>query len=68
MVTSFWRDEDAMIHVEHAILLAVLVVAALATWTLFGGRLRDTIGRSSDSFATAAGGSPRDGTPPLGVY
>ncbi len=57
MLTSIWRDEEGTIHVEHAILLAVLVVAAMATWTLFGGKLRETISMGSSAFASAVRGS-----------
>jgi Flp pilus assembly pilin Flp len=33
-------DEDGLTTVEYAMLLALLVVAAIATWTIFGSILR----------------------------
>jgi Flp pilus assembly pilin Flp len=55
MPASLWRDEDGLIHVEHAILLALLVVGGILVWTLLGGRLRWVVSGSSNAFATAAG-------------
>ncbi len=63
MTAGFWHDEDGLIHVEHAILLALLVVGAILVWTLFGGKLRSVISSSNDAFAKAAGVTSTAGDP-----
>jgi Flp pilus assembly pilin Flp len=49
MFSRLWEDEAGLTTVEYALLLALLVVAALATWTTFGGTIRNKV--------TAAGGA-----------
>ena len=44
-----WSDEEGLTTVEYALLLALLVVAALATWTTFGGIVRAKVASSGDS-------------------
>lgn len=63
MAAAFWHDEEGLIHVEHAILLALLVVGGIVMWTLFGGKLRSVISNSSAAFAKAAGVSSATGDP-----
>jgi len=49
-----WSDEDALVTVEYALLLALLVVAAIGTWTSFGEIIRDkvaTAGNGIDSIS-----------------
>jgi Flp pilus assembly pilin Flp len=35
-LAAFWRDEGAMTVVEYALLLALVAVASVAAWGLFG--------------------------------
>ena len=37
---SFIADEDGLTTVEYAILLALLVVVAIGTWSIFGAKVR----------------------------
>ena len=48
-ILGVWRDEEGLTTVEYALLLALLVVAALATWTTFGATVRNKVQASSDS-------------------
>ena len=43
---KLWTDEDGLTTVEYALLLALLVVAALATWTTFGATIRTKVAAS----------------------
>ena len=43
---KFWSDEEGLTTVEYALLLALLVVAALATWTTFGTTIRNKVAAS----------------------
>ena len=54
-MTRFLRDEAGTIHVEHALLLALLVVAAMALWAQLGGTLRESVSSSSSAYATVLG-------------
>ena len=40
---KLWNDEEGLTTVEYALLLALLVVAALATWTTFGSTIRTKV-------------------------
>ena len=42
-------DEDGVATVEYAMLLALLVVAALATWTVFGTILKAKVRTAGNS-------------------
>ena len=42
-------DEEGLTTVEYALLLALLVVAALATWTTFGGIIRNKVASSGNA-------------------
>jgi len=46
---GLWTDEEGLTTVEYALLLALLVVAALATWTTFGGIIKAKVEASSQS-------------------
>jgi len=46
---GLWSDEEGLTTVEYALLLALLVVAALATWTTFGGIIKAKVEASSQS-------------------
>lgn len=48
-IKSFVKDEEGLTTVEYALLLALLVVAALGTWTAFGGIIRDKVTSSGNS-------------------
>jgi Flp pilus assembly pilin Flp len=41
-VTSFWHDEDALTTVEYALLIALMVVVAAASWDRLGETLSDS--------------------------
>lgn len=43
-----WWDEEGVMSVEYAVLLALLVVAAISTWTMFGNVLEGKIASSSN--------------------
>ena len=43
MIRKFWADEEGLTTVEYALLLALLVVAALATWAAFGNTVKNTV-------------------------
>ncbi len=43
-----WSDEDGVVTVEYAMLLALLVVAAMGTWTHFGEIIRNKVATAGD--------------------
>ena len=45
-IKSIYADEEGLTTVEYALLLALLVVAALVTWTTFGGTVRTKVASS----------------------
>ncbi|MCX7597444.1 MAG: Flp family type IVb pilin [Armatimonadetes bacterium] len=51
---KFWKDEEGLTTVEYALLLALLVVAALAVWTAFGGTVRNSVAQSQNAIEDAA--------------
>jgi len=53
MLKKFWTDEEGLTTVEYALLLALLVVAALATWAAFGNTVKSTVGNANSSIQTA---------------
>jgi Flp pilus assembly pilin Flp len=55
MIKKLWKDEDGLTTVEYALLLALLVVAAIGVWTAFGGRVKQSVQRSTNSFDNAEG-------------
>jgi len=42
-IKSICSDEEGLTTVEYALLLALLVVAALVTWTTFGATVRGKV-------------------------
>jgi Flp pilus assembly pilin Flp len=53
MIEGFWEDEDGVETVEYAVLLILLVVAALATWTIFGAIVRGNVATHSNAINAA---------------
>jgi len=51
-VLRAWSDEEGVMNVEYAILLAILAVAAIATWTAFGTTIRTKVASSSNQVNT----------------
>lgn len=56
MLHSLWNDTDGLTSVEYALLLALLVVAAIAQWTILGTRVQQTVTDSTAAFDQADGG------------
>jgi len=48
-IKRIWSDEEGLTTVEYALLLALLVVAAIVTWTTFGGIVKGKVAASSDA-------------------
>ena len=48
-IKRIWSDEEGLTTVEYALLLALLVVAALVTWTTFGATIRNKVADSGNS-------------------
>ena len=44
-----WANEEGLATVEYALLLALLVVAALTTWTTFGAVVSDKVATAGNS-------------------
>jgi Flp pilus assembly pilin Flp len=42
-IQGLWADEAGLVTVEYALLLSLLVVAAIATWTTFGAVVRTKV-------------------------
>jgi Flp pilus assembly pilin Flp len=49
MMKALWHDEDGMATVEYALLLMLVVIASLTTWSLMG----TGVGRSVTASASA---------------
>jgi Flp pilus assembly pilin Flp len=49
LLARLWKDEAGLTTVEYALLLALLVVAAVAVWSLFGTRVRGVVNSSSEA-------------------
>ena len=47
-VLRLWTDEEGLVTVEYALLLAVMVVAAIGTWTSFGAIVREKIAQAGN--------------------
>ena len=60
MVKALWKDEDGLTTVEYALLLALLVVAAIGVWTIFGARVQQSVTESTAAFdeGSGAGATP----------
>ena len=53
---KFWADEEGLTTVEYALLLALLVVAALATWATFGATMRNTVSNAQSAISNVQSG------------
>ena len=42
-LSRLWSDQEGLVTVEYALLLALMVVAALSTWTTFGAVVRTKV-------------------------
>jgi Flp pilus assembly pilin Flp len=42
-IRRFVSDEEGLTSVEYALLLALIVVVALATWQALGSKVNDTV-------------------------
>jgi Flp pilus assembly pilin Flp len=52
-IKSVWSDEEGLTTVEYALLLALLVVAAVAVWTTFGGKVQASVATSGNAIGNA---------------
>ena len=55
-IKKIWSDEEGLTTVEYALLLALLVVAAVTVWTLFGRQVQSSVSTSSGSMNNAMSG------------
>jgi len=55
MLKSIWKDEEGLTTVEYALLMALLVVAAIAVWTTFGGKVKESVSKSTNAFSNTLG-------------
>ena len=51
MFKNLWKDEEGLTTVEYALLMALLVVAAIAVWTTFGGKVKESVSSSTNAFS-----------------
>ena len=49
LLKRFWSDEEGLVTVEYALLVALLVVAAISIWTQFGLVVRTKIAQAGVS-------------------
>jgi len=52
-VKTIWADEEGLTTVEYALLMALLVVAAISVWTTFGGKVKESVGSSTNAIGNA---------------
>jgi Flp pilus assembly pilin Flp len=64
MVAALWSDDSGTIPVEHALLIALLVILAISAWTLFGGQIRTTVSRGTSALASLMPGASGSGAAP----
>ncbi len=55
MVSAIWHDEEGLTNVEYAILLALLFVAWVVSWSVFGGKVRSSLWHTNAVFAAVLG-------------
>ena len=48
-IKKIWADEAGLTTVEYALLLALLVVAAVSVWTLFGNQIQTSVASSTNA-------------------
>jgi Flp pilus assembly pilin Flp len=46
---ELWRDESGVTTVEYALLLALVALVALASWSALGKGVSDTAGAAADT-------------------
>jgi len=54
-IKHVWKDEEGLTTVEYALLMALLVVAAIAVWTTFGGKVKESVSYSTHAFSNTLG-------------
>ena len=54
-IKHIWQDEEGLTTVEYALLMALLVVAAIAVWTTFGGKVKESVSSSTNAFSNTLG-------------
>ena len=54
-IKSIWKDEEGLTTVEYALLMALLVVAAIGVWTLFGTKVKESVTKSTAAFTNTLG-------------
>jgi len=52
-IKAMWSDEEGLTTVEYALLMALLVVAAIGVWTTFGGKVKESVGASTNAIGNA---------------
>lgn len=50
-IKTIWADEEGLTTVEYALLMALLVVAAIAVWTTFGDKVKESVSSSTNAFS-----------------
>lgn len=50
---ELWKDEDGLTSVEYALLLALIVVVALATWSSLGKNVEIAANKVTTNIADA---------------
>jgi len=55
-IKHMWADEEGLTTVEYALLMALLVVAAISVWTIFGGKVKQSVSSSSNAFSNTLAG------------
>ena len=53
-IVALWHDEDALVSVEYAVLLGLIVVVALVAWTMFGDRIVHSVRHARRVFRIVA--------------
>jgi Flp pilus assembly pilin Flp len=48
-LSRLWSDQEGLVTVEYALLLALMVVAALSTWTTFGAVVRTKVATAGNA-------------------
>lgn len=51
-LVCYWKDEEGLTTVEYALLLALIVVVAITTWTALGTSVNET----AEEVSTTTGG------------
>lgn len=46
---AYWKDEEGLTTVEYALLLALIVVVAITTWTTLGTNVNTVAANAADA-------------------